>query len=77
MSLNPNLDLTIGVGRQKRNFFYEIKRNKALYLMLLPGALILFLYNYLPMFGVLIAFKDFRFHDGNFFSSLIKSEWRI
>lgn len=43
--------------------------------MLLPGALILFLYNYLPMFGILIAFKDFRFHDGNFFSSLFKSEW--
>ncbi|HEY8463740.1 MAG TPA: ABC transporter permease subunit [Bacillota bacterium] len=52
-----------------------MKKNGALLLMLLPGALVLFLYNYLPMFGVIIAFKNFRFYDGNFFSSLFKSEW--
>jgi putative aldouronate transport system permease protein len=56
-------------------FFQELIKNKALFLMLLPGALVLFLYNYLPMFGVIIAFKDFRFFDGGFFSSLFQSEW--
>jgi putative aldouronate transport system permease protein len=56
-------------------FFHELRKNKALFLMLLPGAVILFLYNYLPMFGTLIAFKDFRFYDGSFISSLFKSEW--
>lgn len=55
--------------------WYRLKKESALLLMLLPGALVLFLYNYLPMFGVIIAFKDFRFHDGNFFSSLLKSDW--
>jgi putative aldouronate transport system permease protein len=57
------------------NFGYHLQKNGALFLMLLPGALVLFLYNYLPMFGVIIAFKDFRFYDGSFFSSLLKSEW--
>ncbi|WP_132014119.1 ABC transporter permease [Hydrogenispora ethanolica] len=56
-------------------FWYELKKNKALFLMLLPGALVLFLYNYLPMFGSIVAFKNFYFSDGNFIISLFKSEW--
>ncbi|MGE5581167.1 MAG: ABC transporter permease [Bacillota bacterium] len=56
-------------------FRHEYRKNRALFLMLLPGALILLLYNYLPMFGIIIAFKNFRFYDGSFFSSLFKSEW--
>lgn len=75
MNFYPNLDRTTSSIGLKKGWLHELNRNKALYLMLLPGALILFFYNYLPMFGILIAFKDFRFHDGNFFSSLIKSEW--
>ena len=43
--------------------------------MLLPGALILFLYNYLPMFGATVAFKDYKNYGGGFISNLIKSEW--
>jgi putative aldouronate transport system permease protein len=53
----------------------QFKKNGPLFLMLLPGALILLLYNYLPMFGVIIAFKNFRFFDGGFFSSLLQSDW--
>ncbi|HYH02485.1 MAG TPA: ABC transporter permease subunit [Bacillota bacterium] len=67
-----------GSLNKKQSFakpWYQLKKEGALLLMLLPGALVLFLYNYLPMFGVIIAFKDFRFHDGNFFSSLLKSDW--
>ncbi len=75
MSFNPNLDQTTSLIGVKKGVFRELSRNKALYLMLLPGFLVLFLYNYLPMFGMIIAFKDFRFHDGSFFSSLFKSEW--
>lgn len=58
----------------KHGFFKELTKNKALFLMLLPGALILFLYNYLPMFGIVVAFKNYRI-DGGFFSSLLNSEW--
>lgn len=75
MSLNPDSARAVNLTRPKKGVWTELYRNKALYLMLLPGFLVLFLYNYLPMFGVIIPFKDFRFHDGNFFSSLFKSEW--
>ncbi|HBF39387.1 MAG TPA: sugar ABC transporter permease [Firmicutes bacterium] len=72
------------VGILKRNdidikpshgFWYELVKNKALFLMLLPGVLVLLFNNYLPMFGIVVAFKDFRFYDGSFFSSLLKSDW--
>lgn len=36
-----------------------MKRSGGLYLLLLPSLVILFLFTYLPMYGVIIAFKDF------------------
>lgn len=38
--------------------------NGALYWMALPGILFFFVFSYLPMFGVIIAFKDYNFRDG-------------
>ncbi|MFD0671144.1 ABC transporter permease [Cohnella sp. GCM10027633] len=38
--------------------------NGALYLMALPGILFFFVFSYLPMFGVVIAFKNYNFRDG-------------
>ncbi len=43
--------------------------------MVLPGAAWLLIFKYLPMFGVVIAFKDFRYYPGGFISSMIHSEW--
>jgi putative aldouronate transport system permease protein len=53
----------------------RFKKDGPLFLMLLPGALVLLFYNYLPMFGTIVAFKNYRVHEGGFFSSLLKSEW--
>jgi len=36
-----------------------VKRNKALYLFILPAFLYFFIFSYIPMYGVQIAFKDF------------------
>jgi putative aldouronate transport system permease protein len=44
--------------------------NKLLYLLLLPGLLYLFIFNYIPMYGVIIAFKDFHIVKG-----IIGSPW--
>lgn len=46
------------------NFGREIYRNKALYSMIIPGAIVLLLFNYFPLFGILVAFKNFNFQDG-------------
>lgn len=37
-----------------------------LYLMLLPGALYLFINNYIPMAGIVVAFKQYNVKDGIF-----------
>ncbi len=49
----------------------RIKRQLPLYAMLLPGFLFLIIFNYLPMFGTILAFKDFSYTKGILFSRWI------
>lgn len=44
----------------------RLKRDKTFLLMLLPGALITFIFSYVPMFGVFIAFQKFMPAKGLF-----------
>jgi putative aldouronate transport system permease protein len=46
-------------GRRK-NVLREIARNKYIYLILMPGLVYYGLFCYGPMYGVLLAFKDYR-----------------
>ncbi len=55
------------VGR-KDGFLKEFKKNKSLFLMLAPGVIIYILFNYIPMFGMLVAFKKINYRDGILFS---------
>ena len=44
--------------------------------MMLPGAVWLLLVRYLPMFGIVIAFKNYRaFRPNTFWNNIVKSEW--
>ena len=40
------------------------KQNSTLLIMTIPGLLTLFIFAYLPMFGIIIAFKDYRASQG-------------
>ncbi len=60
--------------KHKKGFFKELKSQWPLFVMLSPGLLVLLVNNYLPMFGIVIAFKDYRYY-GNFITNLIKSKW--
>ncbi len=55
----------------KKSLLKYIATNKWLYILLLPGLLYLLVYNYLPMFGVVIAFQDFNMVKGIFHSDFI------
>lgn len=46
------------------SFLMQIRKNKYLYLLLFPGVLWYFVYKYLPMYGVIIAFKEYNFSKG-------------
>lgn len=43
--------------------------------MVIPGVIWSVLFFYIPVFGNVIAFKDFRFHPDGFFASVFHSEW--
>jgi putative aldouronate transport system permease protein len=42
----------------------HLSRDRQLYLMFLPVAVWLLMFRYIPMYGIQIAFKDFRIGDG-------------
>lgn len=58
-------------GRAIKNpFFYELIKNKYLYIMALPGLLYFLIFCYFPMYGAVIAFKDYAPALG-----ILKSPW--
>lgn len=46
--------------KKKSTLLIHLKRDRMLYVMLLPMFLLLTVYHYLPMFGLVIAFKDYK-----------------
>ena len=51
-------------GAKILKFFKNCFRYRALLLMLLPGLLVFFFFSYLPMFGIVIAFKKINYQLG-------------
>lgn len=47
-----------------------MRKNYDLYLLLIPGFLFYIIFCYIPMFGVIVAFKDYNIFDG-----VLKSDW--
>lgn len=56
----------------KKTLLGELVTNRALYLMALPGITLFFLIHYLPMLGIIIAFKDFSISKGIYASPLAR-----
>lgn len=44
----------------------KLKRDSSLYLLALPGIIILILFAYLPMSGLILVFKNYNYNDGIF-----------
>src|SRR5690242_3383379 len=49
----------------------EVWKNWQYYLMIIPACLVFFLFAYLPLPGIIIAFKDYNFQDGIFGSPFV------
>lgn len=54
----------------RHSFRTRLKRDRHLYMMLLPVIVFYLLFKYAPMFGEIIAFKDYRLGDG-----IVGSKW--
>lgn len=47
-------------------FLRDLKDNRVKWLMILPAAIVVILMCYIPMTGIVLAFKEFNYHDGIF-----------
>jgi putative aldouronate transport system permease protein len=56
--------ITGSAKKSRRTEWYHLKKNSELLLLLMPGALLVLIFSYLPMFGTVLAFKDFRYDKG-------------
>ncbi len=54
----------------KHSKFREVSKYKQLYTLMIPGMLLILIFAYIPMMGIVIAFKDYTFVGGIF-----GSEW--
>jgi len=56
---------------RKTGFLHELKKNRVLFLMLLPTFIFFFINNYLPMVGIYFAFSKYDIRGGLFHSPFI------
>lgn len=54
------------VKEHLHSFTNEVRRNRALFTMILPATIFTIIFSYLPMSGLVLAFKDYRFNLGVF-----------
>ena len=48
----------------------NFRKHKFMYIFMIPGVIYFIIFHYVPMYGIIIAFKDFKFNLG-----ILRSEW--
>ena len=66
---------TMPVQRYERSFVRRMKRIWPLYLLLLPGLIYILIFAYGPMYGAIIAFKDYKISKGIWGSAWVGLKW--
>lgn len=61
---NPSVVPAVG-SKRKSKFLLYLRQHPMMYLMLIPGLFFLFIYKFLPLYGILIAFKDYNIFLGS------------
>lgn len=74
-----NAKAAAAAQRPRQGRWYKFKKNfpvhKYYYLLILPGLAALLVFRYVPMVGVIIAFKDFKIAEGIFGSQWVGTKW--
>ena len=55
--------------KQKKSRWFYFKKNLPLTMMALPGIILMILFKYLPLSGIVLAFKQYNIRDGIFGSA--------
>lgn len=64
----------INVSKKKIGIRETFNKNKALFILSVPGIIWFAIFSYLPMLAILVAFKHFKL-NGGFINSFITSPW--
>ncbi|MEK3721237.1 ABC transporter permease subunit [Paenibacillus sp. FSL H8-0034] len=70
MQATKSIPQSLSKSKSKASLWAELKRDKYLYLLVLPGVLYFLVFKYYPMWGIIIAFQDYSPYMGIF-----KSAW--
>jgi len=62
--------LTADAAWKRNRIVKNLIRNRWIYLMILPGLLYILIYKYIPMYGLIISFQDYKPYKG-----ILGSEW--
>lgn len=69
--MGPQINGKVKVRPKKKSgILYELIKSRALFVMLLPGIIVMLINNYLPMFGLVFAFRNM-----DDYSKLFGSNW--
>lgn len=49
---------------KKQGLIQELKKNRMLFLMIMPALIFVLIFNYFPMAGIVVAFKNFNYAEG-------------
>jgi putative aldouronate transport system permease protein len=63
------------ISLPKHGFIRKVIINRQFLLLLAPGVFYLLIFAYLPMPGLVIAFKDLVFSEKSFIANLLNSKW--
>ena len=67
---SKNSEAAAVLSLPKKRFFYNAKKYMPFYIMFLPVMIYYILFSFAPMFGVVLAFKEFNFSKG-----ILGSDW--
>jgi putative aldouronate transport system permease protein len=67
------LSIPVNYVFKKASFWDQVKKHHPLYLILLPGLIYYIIFRYIPLYGILIAFKDLTPFDG--LDAILTSPW--
>ena len=59
-----NTPATIAVPHKKNPVVQHFRKYWQLWVMVFPGVLLILVFNYIPMYGIQLAFRDFDFSKG-------------
>lgn len=60
---------------KKKSFWKELSRQRQLVLLALPAVVLVFIFKYIPIYGILIAFKDYKAASGVWGSEWLNPIW--